>query len=401
MHNYRFFTLFFCIFVKKMYFCILKKEQLGHNIFIMGEMQFCAMVLMTLLTMTLIVLMPRKVYSDKVLDRSRWLLTIGTALMAIQFFLQYLFDFRDLGVTQAVMVNLVFFIPCASLFTISIINLLQRGKVGRTTWIVGFVSWILVVLMMLGASLIHGVPLLADTPEMRTAEYLSAIVYMLAQAYYTIILYRGNVEMKRALDNFYDHDASSMVRWISRSTVLLAVVAVGAPFLIFSTGLPLLIYSLVIFCSLYYLVFSFICYCVSNDSNEVMEASDTEDENEEEESNIVVSDEDTKYIELAIEHWVDEGRYLRRGLTINMAVREMGIPRYQLTAWLKTTKWELFNPWLAHLRIKHACELLDEHPDWGNDFVSRKCGFSSRSYFQQIFKKQTGMTPAQYVRRKQ
>lgn len=365
----------------------------------MGEMQFCAMVLMTLLTMTLIVLMPRKIYADKVLDRSRWLMTMGTALMAMQFLLQYLFDFRDMGVTQAVMVNLLFFVPCSSLFTISIINLLQRGKVSPTTWIVGVVSWLLVVLMLAGASLIHGESLMADTPEMRVAEYLSALVYIIAQAYYTIILYRGNIEMKRALDNFYDHDASCLVRWISRSTVLLAIVAVGAPFLIFSTGLTLLVYSLTIFCSLYYLVFSFICYCVSNDSSDVMEASEIE-EDEEEESNIVVTDEDTKHVELAVSHWVGEGSYLRRGLTINMAVRDMGIPRYQLKAWLKTTKWELFNPWLAYLRINHACELLDEHPDWGNDFVSRKCGFSSRSYFQQTFKKQTGMTPAQYVKGK-
>ncbi len=355
------------------------------------------MVLMSLLTMTLIVLLPRQVATDKVLDRSRWLMSAGTLLMAVQFFFQYIYDFRELGVTQAVMVNLLFFVPCASLFTISIINLQRQGNVKRLIWMVGVASWLVVVLLLVTAALMDGEPLLTDTPHMRMAEYLSGIVYTLMQAYFTMILYRGNIRLARALDNYYDHDTSSLVRWISRSTVMLAVVAVGAPFLIFSTGLPLLIYSLIIFFSIYYLIFSFICYCVSTDAKQVSEASQSYMEAKMNDKDALTEDE-IRRVQKAVEQWVESGRYLENGITMQAAVKEMEVPRYLMSAWLKTTEWELFNPWLAHLRVEHAQQILNEHPDWTNDAISQECGFSSRSYFQQIFKKHTGMTPAQYIK---
>jgi NAD-dependent dihydropyrimidine dehydrogenase PreA subunit len=51
-----------------------------------------------------------------------------------------------------------------------------------------------------------------------------------------------------------------------------------------------------------------------------------------------------------------------------------------------------------HLRIEEAKQLLAEHPDWSNDNIALACGFSSRSYFQNVFRKQTGMTPAQFAK---
>ena len=77
----------------------------------MGEAQFSAMVLMAVLTITLTVLLPRKVSGDQMLNRSRWMMAGGTALMSIQFLLQYLLKLRMMGVTQAVMVNLLFLFP--------------------------------------------------------------------------------------------------------------------------------------------------------------------------------------------------------------------------------------------------------------------------------------------------
>ncbi len=366
----------------------------------MGEIQLMVMVLMSLFTVTLVVLLPRQVAADKVVDRSRWLLALGTALMAIQFFLQYVYKFRELGVTQAVMTNLLFFVPCAILFTLAIINLQKQGKVEKHIWMLGVAVWLAVVVMIVVANFLDGQPLFTDTTHLRLAEYISAIIYSVLQIYYTIILYRGNISLKRALDNYYDHDTSSIVRWISRSTVMLAIVAIGAPFLIFSTGFLLQIYSILIFLSLYYLMFSFICYCVSTDAMQVSEAASQNDaEIEEEEEEEPITEVESQRVEKAVKQWVKSGGYLKVGITMQMAVNEMDIPRYLMSAWLKTTEWELFNPWLAHLRVEHATSLLKEHPDWNNDTVAFQCGFSSRSYFQQIFKKHTGMTPAQYIRR--
>lgn len=367
----------------------------------MGEAQFSAMVLMAVLTITLSVLLPRKVSGDQMLNRSRWMMAGGTALMSIQFLLQYLLKLRMMGVTQAVMVNLLFFIPCSWLFTLSIFNLQHEGQIRRSIWWNGIVTWLVVVIVLIVAAFISGKSLLVDTPEMRIAEYISALAYCVMQVNYTFTLHRGSQQLTQALSNYYDYDTGDMLRWMKRSVLLLALVAIGAPFLIFSKGLLLFGYALIVFFTLYYLVFCFICYCVSNDSRRVSEAKANADETkmEEERSQVhTMTEEERRRIGLIVDDWIQKKGHLHSGITMQEAVREMQIPRYQLAAWLKTTEWELFNPWLTHLRIDEAKRQLKAHPDWSNDTIAQQCGFASRSYFQQVFKKQTDMTPAQYVR---
>ncbi|MBO7083643.1 MAG: AraC family transcriptional regulator [Bacteroidales bacterium] len=37
------------------------------------------------------------------------------------------------------------------------------------------------------------------------------------------------------------------------------------------------------------------------------------------------------------------------------------------------------------------------HPEWSNDTIAEHCGFGSRSYFQTVFRKQTGQTPSSFL----
>lgn len=97
--------------------------------------------------------------------------------------------------------------------------------------------------------------------------------------------------------------------------------------------------------------------------------------------------------------WIADGGHLHSGITIQTAADEMKLPRYQLSAWLKTTEQELFSPWITHLRIEEAKRTMTMHPEWSNDIVAEQCGFGSRSYFQTVFRKQTGMTPMQFMER--
>lgn len=39
---------------------------------------------------------------------------------------------------------------------------------------------------------------------------------------------------------------------------------------------------------------------------------------------------------------------------------------------------------------------MTEHPEYSNEVVSAECGFSSRVYFQRLFKEKTGLTPAEW-----
>ena len=131
----------------------------------------------------------------------------------------------------------------------------------------------------------------------------------------------------------------------------------------------------------------------NDDEAEVVEAAEPDEKPRAPEMN----QDDRQRIEAAVNRWLDKGGHLRSGITIQAAADEMHVPRYQLSAWLKTTDQELFNPWLTHVRIENAKRLITEHPDWSNDIIAEQCGFGSRSYFQTVFHKQTGMTPARFL----
>ena len=53
----------------------------------------------------------------------------GTTLIAVQFLLQHTFGFRQMGVTQAVLWNLLLFVPATMLVNMAIFCLQRRGVV--------------------------------------------------------------------------------------------------------------------------------------------------------------------------------------------------------------------------------------------------------------------------------
>ena len=364
------------------------------------HIQFAGLVLTTGLTMMLAFMLPQWESDSKVFSRSRWLMTAGTVLLPIQFLLQYTLHFRQMGVTQGVMVNLLFFVPSACLISLAVMNLLRQGKVKRRDWLVGVITYVLVVISLVTAAITEDQPLLNDTPEMRTAELISAVLYLLMQGYYSGLNGFELRRLRRALEGYYDQDKSEILNWMTVSISLLALSGLMAPIAIFWSGGWLLVYSLTIFFTIFYSVISFYSYGVDRarqmELNEAEKSAEEAGLNEENETQ-TINEEERHRVEMAIEHWKAGGGHLQNGINMAQVVKELGVPRYQLTMWLKSTEWELFNPWLTHLRLEEAKKLLEEHPDWSNDIIAERCGFSSRSYFQTIFKKQTGMTPAQYL----
>ena len=352
---------------------------------------------MALLTLTLAFLLPMKTASGKVFSRARWLMAGGTGLLFVQFLLQYTLNFRQMGVTQAVFVNLLFFVPCSWQFSMAMLYLQRNGKIFRREKISGIVAYITMVAVLLAGGLMKGDSLLDYTPEFRMAEYVAAIIYSAMQFYYCWLNIMGFRRLHRALDNYYDHDKDDLLRWMERSVSLLLLSGILVPPTIFASGTLLLCYSVFIFLTIYYCVFSLICYGVSNSLQQVRTAEINEEAAERKETEKSVSKDELQHVEAAVNKWTERRGHLKNGITVQTAADSMHIPRYLFTAWLKTTEQELFNPWLTNLRIEEAKRLLTDHPDWSNDVIAEHCGFSSRSYFQKVFHKQTGLTPVQYI----
>ena len=130
------------------------------------HIQFAAITLTGALTLMLVFMLPLRETGGQVYNRSRWLMVAGTALLPVQFLLQYTLHFRQMGVEPAVLINLLFFIPSAWLISLAILNLLRQNVLQRTDWYVGLGSYVIVVALLFGANPTGGHAVLDVTPRL-------------------------------------------------------------------------------------------------------------------------------------------------------------------------------------------------------------------------------------------
>ena len=369
-------------------------------------MQFTAVALMLLLTVKLLFLRGRHIKSRQA-RQARRLMTIGTALLALHFALQLTMGLRLMGVTQSVMLNLAMLIPASYFFARAVLLLQRRGELSLTDRWAGPAVWMLTMAMLAVAALTDGQPLLSDTPELRLAEKMGAVLYMLMQGYYTWRHTASLVAMRHALSDYYDSDTDGMLRWMQYSFIGLMLLALMVPMAIFGTGTWMLIIAFAIYFFLFYLVDSFCFYLTSPAPERVQAAEQNAAEVEEEEklenSRIkelkdvaVLSPEVTHEVEQAVEAWKERGGYCQTGLLQPLAAQDIGISRYRLTAWLHQ-RGVKYTEWIAQLRVEEAKRTIVAHPDWGNDAVAQHCGFTDRTVLQRTFKKIEGITPQKYM----
>ena len=378
----------------------------------MEQIQFTTLAVLLLLTIKLLIL-PKQATSIPTVSTSRWLMAGGTFLLAIQFLLQYLLRLRSIGIIQAVMVNLVFFIPCSTLFSLAVLYLQRQGHLNRIEKYIGFTTWIVGIVIIAIGVIISGQPIMAGAESVFKAEIIVSVLYIIAQGYYTIRHFQQLQKIRRSLANYYDSNMDHLLNWMQISIFIMAPIAVVVPFSIFSQSKWLLIFCTIIFVGIFYLVDSFCLYATSTSVQKVMQAEQNENmteagcddakaetageqEKEQEEQSTIVADDIAHRIELAVTRWTAAGSHLRSGINCPDAADEMHLPRYQFSLWLKQNGTN-YREWLNGLRIKEAKRLLKAHPEWSNEAIALHCGFSDRSYFQKVFKEKTGMTPAQFM----
>jgi len=374
----------------------------------MSEVQFTAVVLLSLMALALVMLLPSYVGRDRVMNRSRWLMTAALALLAVQFLLQHSLKLRQMGVTQAVELNLVFFIPCSALLGLSVLNLQRQGRLSRMERWAAVPTWVAAMACLLWADTTDGQPLLAKSERVFWAEIAASIIYAIMQIYYFVLQMRELVRLQHALDNYYDRERGKLLNWFRLSVGVLALMALSVPVLIFVEGWTLAVYAMLFFAGIFYVWFCFVRYVISHESLRVREADREEQRMKDEErvatgsahtatnTETVMTESVRQHIDMAVEQWLAAGGHLKNGLTSPIAADAMGIPRYQLTEWVKTSGYASFSRWIVGLRIEEAKRTLLAHRDWSNETVADHCGFS-RSHFQKTFKKETGYSPSEFL----
>jgi len=97
-----------------------------------------------------------------------------------------------------------------------------------------------------------------------------------------------------------------------------------------------------------------------------------------------------------------EEPYLHPDFTINELAASLKVPVHHVSYCLNTLMNVKFTTLRTQLRIQYAAKLLDsgQADDLSMDGIGKKSGFSTRSNFYNAFKTETGMTPSEYLERK-
>jgi len=365
----------------------------------LAESQISGVTLMGALSVTLFALSLRWGYHRKVFRTAGFMLAAGVGLLSIHFIIQYAFRIRvEVGVYQAALVNLVFYMPVSWLINMSLLYLQCQGKLTLKRWLVGPIAYVLMLFVLTFAMVGDGEGWMGDTPARRISEYIASGIYTCTLLYY---IYNDQIEFKRmrhALSRYYDGEQEGLITWTYYSIGLLTTAGLLTPFLIFlksPTGNA--VYGLLFFLTIYYYAMSFICYNVSNHAK-MVETAEQHTENEMDESQAIelMKDNGRERIETALALWVQKRYYLKSSVSVADVADYTHLSRTVLLAWFKTSEYGVFSTWINYLRIDEAKRLIQKYPEWSSDTLAEECGFNSRSYFLRMFKKMTDMTPTEW-----
>lgn len=94
--------------------------------------------------------------------------------------------------------------------------------------------------------------------------------------------------------------------------------------------------------------------------------------------------------------WLEQNnKFTEKNITIEMAAKELGTNREYLSQAINE-KFGRYTDLINHYRIKSAMSQISTNPNLKLSYIASMTGFSSNSSFIEAFKKQTGMTPAQF-----
>jgi AraC-like DNA-binding protein len=370
-----------------------------------GEMQISGMLTMTVLSVMLVICAPGRSTRRISFAKARWMMAGGTGLIALQFLLQHMFGFRQMGVTQAVCCNLLFFTPSSLLCSMSILYMQRQGKVSWKEWLIGSSIYALSAGILIGTAVLDGVPFREESMALRIAEYVSSVLYVVMQTYIFSMQYKAYMRLETAVDEYYDRSRRDLFGWMGLSMKTMALMVFLVPLVIFMQGAPLVLFSISFFFIISYSTISLYTYGVSKDVERVEESIKEEGiVNSEKFATAAESALDTSAeanfslftIHSTLDRWIESGHYREHNLTLSIVARQMGVPQKQLQEWLRQSEYKKLAGLVSSLRIKEAQRVLIEHRDWSVESVADYCGFNDRKYFHQVFQQYTGTTPAKF-----
>lgn len=293
-------------------------------------------------------------------------------------------------------------------FTMSIMILISPRRVAHR-----WVGWKLLLPIALASLVLVVAQRKLPFGQFRLVLVGCSLLYVAMLAYFTWVFRNAYQHFKAEMFACYQEDElNRQLRWVSHT--FYSSLAVGSLAFFSISGVKLLdCVFVVLYTAFYvYLTIQFINY--SHYASLVWRADEPVDvlmeeaEPSEPASGVLKSDEEAGAADVAqsryaligarLEGWVNEKKYLLSNVAVKDVAAELGTTPRRLNEYFRRVVGEDFVKWRIGLRLRHACQLIDENPDRPIQEIVAASGFGDRSYFYRKFAELQGVTVAEYKR---
>ncbi len=360
-------------------------------------LQFSSMLITALLVMMLTVGRAHLNNPESHYETSRWLLVMALVVLSVHYLLQMLFGFRAKGDDVGAVVNILFYAPSSYLMSYSIINL-ASGKKYKRRYLITSISFYTAIL----ASFIAGLKIYG-TLHMRVPMYIMGLLFFVSQVIAIMDPLKETRRIRGTLESDTSGDLSNYNRFMRTGNTLLFLFGIMVPVIIFSRKLlfvigPLFLLSLVVH------AIGFLCLGFNmNQVTDVLTANEDASapysdgpEVDDLHDVVVIPQEQKDRIARVLDAWVDKGGFTVADVSLDKLARKIDEPSRVLSQFIQNEYGMTFRIWLSKIRIDEAKRRLVDSPDSKIESIAEDCGFTSRSYFQNLFKAETGLTPREW-----
>lgn len=326
---------------------------------------------------------------NRLYEQSRWMIVAALILFSVHYMMQMLFGWRAAGDDVGALFNILFYVPCALLLAYSQLNILMGGRRRWRCVLVGIVCYALVIATVVAGVLIYG------SLHIGWLLYLADVIDLAMLIYYIWLPYKELRKVQHRLDSDLGYPIETYTHTMRVGVLMLCSFAALSPWFILSMTLlsffgPLGLFAVSLF------VVSFVALGFNFTEGMTEIAMETYDDMDDNTHLPMMTAERIKQIETAINKWQSESGFRDSNLTLASFTRRIMVNRTDFTSYLSNVHGNTFRTWLSSIRVREAKRLMTEHPEYSNEVVSVECGFSSRVYFQRLFKEKTGLTPAEW-----
>lgn len=321
--------------------------------------------------------------------QSRTLMGIALLVLSVNYSIHLFISPRFFDVERAIYMNLVTYFLSVFFFGSGMMHLMEKGYVTKKRFIRHLTAWVIYagVFWVIGRMFPTGQPHFI-------ALIVMSLTYLIYASMTALRIFLALRRLHKTLDSYHSDDVYAYVKWMSVITYWAISFGVGQAFFTFIPN-DYIVYWIISAIPFYiYLYTSYKNYVVFHEKLSLVSEAASDTIVEEPDTPLAFAQENM--IGQRLEKWIEEKKFVVKGLTIVDLSRDLCTNRTYLSTYINNHYNVSFREWINSLRLNYAKQLLLDNPELTITDVADRVGYVSLSYFTKMFTVMEGITPGKW-----